>query len=481
MQEVLAAAEYRYLSGGSKRLELDYFYDRYSDFWRISVINELREQYERSTMTVDRASFRQLWASSCELLLRYSLRHIDAELSSRCVVVFDGCAYDLEQVRSLLATEADRSRRLKIYEAYCRTLRDTDLLRQERLRAIAELVSKLGYSSPKAFYADVRQLDLQVLEVLSKELLATTQQAYESALSARLRELSLPFTKGEQLRAHRADSFYLLAKSVFDSFYPAERLLEAWRETMSLLGIKTYAQKQLHISRQTGKVDTFAIGLSIPTDIRFVVHPQLGGLYGYIRMFHVSAKAEFMAHISSLLRPQFCYPGDLALDESYGLLFSSIVTDPVWLERLARRAPVKEVRREVSLVRLARIRYWAALLGYELLLYSDNCRLDAESYSESVSAATGFGFDSVEHMLALPFVSARMLYAAMFAAALKDYLMTRYGRSWWMNVRAGNLLKELWNTGYRYTSVELAEQLGLGRLSFEPLQVELLQECRRAV
>jgi len=64
---------------------------------------------------------------------------------------------------------------------------------------------------------------------------------------------------------------------------------------------------------------------------------------------------------------------------------------------------------------------------------------------------------------------------------LRDYLQTKYGRVWWRNRRAGELLKEMWNTGNRYRADELVEQVGAGKFSIEPVIDEFLVGLKLAI
>jgi hypothetical protein len=75
---------------------------------------------------------------------------------------------------------------------------------------------------------------------------------------------------------------------------------------------------------------------------------------------------------------------------------------------------------------------------------------DWELYRELDLAAHAFG----------------QLRGAWLAAALDDWLRTRYG-SWPTSRRAGDTLVDLWNTGFRYPAGELAQLVGVGPLTME--------------
>lgn len=452
MQQELAAAEYEYLSGSQPKLDLTRIYSRYSDLWRLSTIEELKAARANS---FERDRVDRLWSTAHEMRIRYTMRELDAALEQT----------ELTQLRARMASEAMKDRRSRLYRAYIDLIASRNDLRQERLEQLRELAQKAGYSSPLELYREVRRVDYTALDAQMQQFLAHTERIYTIAQKARLRRLHAD--------AHRSDSLYFLAITEFDLLYSPDKLLPAWRETMSEMGIRTYAQRELEVGRRVRRdIGTFAVGLSIPERVYLGIHPELGGLRGYEQFFHTSAKAELMAYTSPQLQMEFKYAGDKALEEGYGLLLASIVTDPAWLERTGNARHPGELTHLVALVRLARLRYWATLLHYELSLYTTGG--DSDAYAEAMSTATGFTFEGVEHLVQPALESAYRLQGAIFEALLRDYMMTRYGRAWWTNTRAGSFLKELWNNGYRYSATELAAQIGLGSFVPDPLEIDLL-------
>lgn len=461
MQQDLAAAEYEYLSG-SQPLDLKPVYGRYCDLWRLSTIEELKaaraEGFEHNRAAVDR-----LWSAAHETRILHAAHELDTALE-QARTNFEEQPHSLAQLRAKLASEPIRDRRFRIYSAYAELIASRNDLRRERVELLKELARKAGYGSPLELYSEVRRTDYHSLDAQTQRFLAHTERAYAIAREARLRRLGV-----SPLDAHRADSLYFLAITQFDELYPSRRLLLVWRETMSGMGVRTYAQKELQVgSRVREDVGAFAVGLSAGR-VYLGLHPSLGGLKGYEQFFHVSAKAQLLAYTSPQLQLEFRYAGDRALEEGYGLLLASIVTEPAWLER-AGNARAADLLSFAALARLARLRYWAALLHYELNLYATG----GGAYAQEVSAATGFKFEDVEHLTQPALESAYRLRGAIFEALLREYMMTRYGRAWWTSTRAGGFLKELWNTGYRYDADELAAQIGLGSLCAEPLEMELL-------
>ncbi len=131
----------------------------------------------------------------------------------------------------------------------------------------------------------------------------------------------------------------------------------------------------------------------------------------------------------------------------------------------------------VRATRSVRRRRCAAKVRYELELESLPNTADprplAELYTEELYTATGARTSEARYLYETdPWLySVDTLRARCLESQLVEHLRTRFGRRFWRERRAGDLLKELWNTGATYTAEELAAALGIG-----PISVDLLIE-----
>ena len=131
-----------------------------------------------------------------------------------------------------------------------------------------------------------------------------------------------------------------------------------------------------------------------------------------------------------------------------------------------------EFVRSVMLARLVTVRRYVAKLSYENRLHlSDDLAAASLQYSECQTVATHFKTEPEEFLFDLDdgFYSASYLRAWAFEVSLREYLKTKFGSQWWASKRAGDFLKEIWETGDRYTADEMASQIGVGTISFELL------------
>ena len=73
----------------------------------------------------------------------------------------------------------------------------------------------------------------------------------------------------------------------------------------------------------------------------------------------------------------------------------------------------------------------------------------------------------IEWLGSVPYGEALELQEKRVEARLSELLRAEYGRRFWKRRPAGDLLKELWNTGTTLTAETLSGELGLGELSVD--------------
>ena len=134
----------------------------------------------------------------------------------------------------------------------------------------------------------------------------------------------------------------------------------------------------------------------------------------------------------------------------------------------------------LRLRKLALLRRYTAKIRYELELNAlradEPCRALSELYASELSQATGFRYRSEPYLEDTDpgFYSVDYFRAWCLEVQIAEVLRERFGRRFWKEKRAGDLLKELWNTGGSYTASQLAEELGVGEIDPAPLVAELL-------
>jgi hypothetical protein len=471
---------YLYFSGRKPRYEISEIYSRYSDLFTLDAIDKLKKEREtiKKDFETDCVSLDRLILFASENYLGYRVKEMTEEISNlegKFSIEWEKKIVRFHEIPQLLAKEPDRERRRALEEKRLRLIDSINDLRFERIEKLHDLALKLGYENYLQMYSTLTGVNYAALDNQMQRLLVDTEKIYTIHLEqSLLRNLHVPLSE-----ASRADTFYFARLRSFNDLFPANLLLLAYRETMNGLGIRIDRQRNIEIDivpRPQKHARAFCAPIVVPNEIKLVLKP-MGGLYDYEVFFHEAGHSQHFGFTATDLRPEFKYTGDYALTECYAFLFNYLVSDPEWLKYMLNKNDLPGLPSESLLVKLYWIRRYSAKLHYEISLHSGAQRGKAgDIYKENLSGASKFRYDKAEYLSDLDdgFYTASYLRAWMFEMMFRDYLKTRYGRRWWTSKKAGDLLKEIWNTGNRYTADEMAAQIGLGPLLVEPLEVEFL-------
>ncbi len=474
---------YLHHSGQKEDLEVARIYDRYGDLFSPDAIGKIRRSLEQTSehFGTECAALRRRLMFATEHFLENSARHLTEEISryeGQASVEWMGRRITFQESVVTVMRERDRDFRREIYQKRIAVVESSNDLRAERLSKLHQSARSLGYENYRAMFEELRQTNYGELAREAERLLDRTESVYIARLDEALRR-----TIGISVEeAERPDAHYFLHLTHYDDSFPADRLLRVYEETMSGLGVRIHQQRNIEIDsevRPRKSPRAFCAPVSIPDDIKLVIRPA-GGQSDYQAFLHESGHAQHYGWTSPLLRPEFKYMGDYALTETFAFLFNHLASESAWLARLLGFTNNREFTLSALLARLVTIRRYAAKLLYECRLHAgETLNGAARLYADLQSRSTGFAAGQAEFLFDLDdsFYSANYLRAWAFEVALREHLKEKFGREWWAEKRAGNFLKEMWETGDRYTADEMASQLGLGPVSFDPL----IEEFNRAL
>ncbi len=187
----------------------------------------------------------------------------------------------------------------------------------------------------------------------------------------------------------------------------------------------------------------FCAALQVPDEIKLVLNPQedwadVGLLLGS------AGRVQQFAWTSRNLPPELRLYGDRSIQYGWAFVFSSLAFTREWLEETYGFAENAAIRRVAAVNELI------------------DARQDAEGAMHEDSK----------------YRSAESMRGRAFATQMLEQLRSQFGSRWWRSRKAGDMLIDLWNTGYRYTADELASMAGLGELSFEWLASQMLKVVR---
>ena len=171
--------------------------------------------------------------------------------------------------------------------------------------------------------------------------------------------------------------------------------------------------------------------------------------------------------------------GRLLSTETWAFLLHYRISDPAWVAEGPVADRAEPFLAAARLRKLALLRRYAAKIRFELELNrleaDQSPRPLAEVYAGELTRATGFQYRESSYLADTDpgFYAVEYLRAWCLEVQLSEELRARFGLRFWKEKRAGDLLKELWNTGSSYSASELAQELGLGEIDPEPLISQL--------
>jgi hypothetical protein len=471
---------YLFLSGQTNTLAIAPIYERYAHLFDRGLVEDLKRQLnEPDRFEVENISINRLFAFAAEQFLEDSVKELSVEISqyeASATVEWRGHEMTFQDSTVAITTEPDRDARQAIYRARLSVIEAANGLRATRLLKLHGTARSLGYSSYLAMFEQLRQLDYSKIAKESSSLLSRTEGVY-------LRRLDDALRGNLGIRAEdavRSDAMHLLHLTSFDEHFPPGPMLQIYGETMAGLGIRVRDQRNIGIDsepRPRKNPRAFCAPISIPDDVRLVIRPA-GGQSDYQAFLHESGHAQHYAWASKDLSPEFRYTGDYALTETYAFLFNHLISDSEWLAAFLGLRDSGDFTRSVMLGRLVTVRRYVAKLMYERELHlADDLTVAAGQYADLQTRATGFKTDPAEFLYDLDdsLYSASYLRAWAFEVSLREYLKTRFGSRWWTSHRTGDFLKQIWETGDRYTADEMAAQIGIAPIGFDPLVDEFMR------
>jgi hypothetical protein len=473
--------DYLYRSGRKERRETAQIKGEYSDLFSLSVAQELGRLLEEISeyRETERASIKRLIAFARTGDLAARVREVTEEIEryeASALIDWDGQKIGLQQSAEVLANEPDLLRRRDLSARRNDVIKGAQDMEAERFAIMHGAASSLAYQNYAVMQRELHGIDYQSLGEAAKVVLAKTESDYVTALSrlfARRVEMSID-------EASQADLGYLHRFDEFDHFFSRERMIEFYRELFADLGFKTERQKNLEIDAEMrSRKESFCSPIQIPEEIKLVTD-LTGGQMNYREFLRAAGRAQNYAWTSANLYPEFRRASDRAVKASWGMLLENLMLDRHWLLGTFGFIESERFRHVLALLRLMAVRAAVAKLDYELEFHSGRGNAGAR-YEELMADAVRVRFSEAGHLrdVSDDFQPANYLRACAFESQLREHLRSKFGLRWWTSRKAGEMLIDLWNTGERYTAEELASMIGLGRLDFDWLAAELLDQLEK--
>ena len=464
---------YEHGSGQKAEMAMAPILEDYSDLSSRTIIDQLREAYEKES---DPAEKRRLQYLLADLLEGFLAKHVAplhdqvATQEATKYIVVDGEEMPFRQAAIRMANEHDRSRRLAIQAASREVISEFSPLHVAALDGVRKLlVQDLGFPSYTDFYRIQRGIEFEELAKLMRTFVARTSDLYHDAMDAWTREqLGLRLEDCE-----RHDITCLLRAREFDHAFPETGLIPTLEATVRDLDLSLRHINLDLEKRPTKSPRAFCSPVRVPEEIYLVVAPK-GGTDDYSALLHECGHCLHFAHVEGDLPYEFRYLGDNSVTETFAFTVEHFILEAGWLARHTALSQAEIARYRYHGLRqlLFMTRRYSAKLFYELELH-DNRPLDGKSglYKQHLESALYYRhfpeywlFDTDEG-----FYSAQYLRAWILGAQLRAYLRERHGERFYLKPEAGKDLVRLWRFGQRLPAHELARELGYDGLDVEPL------------
>lgn len=347
----------------------------------------------------------------------------------------------------VLAKLASPQRRRALWQEREHTAQGRQAAFQKRAERLRDSIQDLGYLDSQQMLVDAFGWDCKALQQLARQVLRSSQAAYDAALAA----LAPTLTGRPASRLGPADVPRLLLHSPADAAFtqPAH----AARETLAALGLSAdeLAIRVDDAPHAAKRLQPASFPISAPSDIRISIHP-IGGVTDYEALLHELGHGLQMAHTQPS-RFELQVLGTPAVSEAFAFLFQDLVLQPQWLQE---HVALSEAQRAQHLATMGLRRLlWLRRTAAQLLFVLDG-GLDrapeqaARHYQQWLQRA--YGFDMAHSTPARYFIrgekilsSADYLVGWLLAAQLQRQLQRdAETRSWWRHENSQQKLHDLW-------------------------------------
>ena len=462
---------YLHYAGHKEQFEIEAIYERHAGLFERDVVEQLRDRVAAAAGDEARR-LRYLLELAVGGFLGRETKREEAELAEREAALeldVGGERLPYRQSAVTQANEPDPERRAAIEAARLEALdRELNPLHQRALERSHELARELGWASYRAMYEDLKQIDLAALERQTKAVLGATEDTYGPTLEPQLREqvgLGL-----DELR--RADLPYFFRARGFDPLFPADHLIPALEQTLAGLGIALDRQENVRLDTEQRPLKSpraFCAPVHVPGEIYLVI-PRHGGRDDFAALFHEAGHTEHYAHVDAALPFEFRHLGDNSVTEGFAFLLEHLTEDPAWL---AATLGVTETDEYVGYTRASKLlflRRYAAKLSYELELHAGRRPLAEmpDLYAALLGEAVRVDWPARTWLSDVDggYYAANYLRAWAFETRLRKLLRERFGREWFAEPGAGELLRGIWSEGQRLNADELLDQVTGERIDF---------------
>jgi len=466
---------YLHFSGKKPTLDLDDIYKNYDHLFTFENSQYFKNLINNSSgENQKKANFLFQFCTEGYLSKKYQkISDLIANNEANSKVNVDGEDYSFRYSDVLISNEENKIKRDEINQKRRKIINDVlnpDL--KIYWESLHEEAIKLGFNNYISLFSQLKGYDFYELDKKMDKLVNETNDLYEY-------HMDKLFNKklGISLKDSNSSDFGFLKRAKeFDKFFKKENLISIFKENMRQLGIDIDKQQNIIMDieeRENKSPRAFCCPVKVPSEIYLVVLPS-GGQDDYGAMFHEGGHAEHFANVNKNLDFEFKYLGDNSVTEGFAFCFENLILDKQWLKNVIGMDDylANEFLYFSSLINLFFLRRYASKLKYELKLH-EQINVDGldSVYSEILTKNLIMDYYPENYLKDVDegFYCTSYIRAWMFEAQLKDYILNKYGTTWFKSKKAGDFLKEIWSYGQKYYPEEILDYLGYKELDINYL------------
>lgn len=463
---------YLHFSGQKDEYNISEIYEKYKDLFTKEVIKEI-ENLRKEKKGEERRRLYYLFHFCTKEYIRQQVKKIKQEIvqeEAKAKIMIDDEKVSFRKSKVIISNEPNHERRAEIESKRIEKIEKFNTKYKEKWNKYHLLSRELGYENYAQLYSKLMNVDFDKLSELMQNFLNKTEELYQKAMDKELSErIGLPLNQSKHY-----DIDYFSRGKDYDYMFPKEELVNSFGRTCYALGIDLESQKNIHIDiemRDKKSPRAFMCPVRIPDEIYLNIMPT-GGISDYRSLFHEGGHSQHFANVGKKLSFEFKYLGDDAVTEGYAFLFDYIFLSPEWLEDFLRIKDANEVIGFILTRKFYMLRRYSGKIIYETKFHNgSSIEGKDEIYKDTLSSATMVEYVPEKYLSDLDegFYVSSYLRAWLFEAQLRQYFEEEYGPRWYASKKVGDLLREMWYYGQKYSVDEILDQLGLGKLSIEPI------------
>lgn len=466
--------EYLFFSGRKKTLNITSVYEYYETLHSRRVVKTIGTLFS-SAVQPDKRLLQYLLEfltlSYRDFKIRELINRTETDLANAEVMLPSGesTSYFGAQIRMI--NEPARNLRDIIQKECEKVISGLNPLYKLVHEKSLNIAKELGYEDYIAMIKHISGINLKDLCKLAKDFLLETEGIYISMLKKILRnEIGIDISE-----AKWHDLAYINRGKTYDAFFPTDKIIEIVQKSIMDMGLDITAGGHIKLLdtkwRKRKSTRAFCAPVKIPEEI-YVVTAPLGGLKDYGALLHELGHALHYGYMDKTLPFEYKRLGDASLSEGFASFFDHFIYNPEWLAKYLGFKKNKDYLLAVSFKQLYLLRWYMGELLYEFELRKNPDTTGKNKiYKNIMYDACKVEFPEFMFLAAIDmdFFITRYIRAELFSSLLWDYLENTIGKRWFESKSTGEILKDIWKDGQKYTVDEIATRLGYRKLGYKSL------------